>query len=314
VSLGEVVLLTGASGFLGSYMARELSAAGHRVIGLDAVQPPPERAGELAVFYRIRLPDPGLEGVVSRHRPWACLHCAGGSSVPASLSEPWRDFQAGAVVTYQLLEVLRRLAPECRTVFMSSAAVYGDPPGLPVSESAPAAPLSPYGLHKLMAEQAGALFRRLYGLPFAALRVFSAFGEGLRRQVVWDLCRKVLREGRLYLMGTGRETRDFIHAADVARAARLVAERAPLQGEVYNLALGRELSIAELARLVAGELGYRGAVEFDGLLPAGTPRRWRADTARLQALGFRPRVELEEGLRAFVRWCREQLQAQEGQD
>src|SRR5262249_51606749 len=133
-----------------------------------------------------------------------------------------------------------------------------------------------------------------------------AYGRGLRRQVVWDVCDKLLRAPTPVLQGTGDETRDFIHGRDVAQAAECLASRAPLHGECYNVASGRETSIAELSSHLIGSLEKERRVCFSGDLPRGTPARWRADINRLEALGFRQQVSLLDGLRDFVDWVREE--------
>ena len=109
-------------------------------------------------------------------------------------------------------------------------------------------------------------------------------------------------------MGRGGESRDFIHAADVARALVLLAENAPAQGEIYNLATGRETSIAELAELILGVLDPSALPVFDGINPSGNPLRWQADISRIAALGFAPTLPLETGLRQVANWCAAEFQ------
>jgi UDP-glucose 4-epimerase len=129
----------------------------------------------------------------------------------------------------------------------------------------------------------------------------------LRRQVIWDICERILTTGTLTLGGTGEETRDFIHAADVAGALVLLAERAPATGEIYNLATGRETAIAELAKLLATALGRKVSPTFDGRSRPGDPRNWRADISKLQALGYRPALSLESGLAQIAQWASAEL-------
>jgi UDP-glucose 4-epimerase len=223
------------------------------------------------------------------------------------MEDPAADFQGNAVLTFELLEALRTTAPGCRFLLLSSAAVYGDPAQLPVSEDHPLRPLSPYGYHKRQAELLCEEFSRIYALPTASVRIFSAYGPGLRRQVVWDICEKVLTTGRLVLRGTGGESRDFIHAADIARALRLLADSAPCTGEIYNLASGRETTITELATLLLAALGVEARPEFDQLATTGNPLNWRADISKISALGFQPTVTLEQGLRATATWSASEL-------
>ncbi len=294
----RIVLGTGAAGFLGSAVARHLAAGGAHVVGVDRIEPAADRAESLGAFHLSPLETEGLARRVGMLGPEACVHCAGGASVGASMADPAADFRDGPVATAALLEALRRSAPACRTVLLSSAAVYGDPAELPVAEDAPLRPLSPYGFHKMQTELLAREYHAVYHLPTASLRIFSAYGEGLRRQVLWDICRKALA-GRasepLALLGTGRESRDFVHAEDVARAAALVLEQAPLRGEAWNVGSGTETTVREAAETMLAALGLDREIVFDGHVPAGTPRRWRADIGRIRRLGFAPEVAFAEG-------------------
>jgi UDP-glucose 4-epimerase len=262
----------------------------------------------------LRLPDPHLCDEVKKTTPTLCIHCAGGASVAQSLKEPLTDFEAGPTVTSQLLETLRQHAPECRVIFLSSAAVYGNPSALPVDETKPAMPISPYGFHKWQSEILCREFAEVFGMHTASVRIFSAYGPGLRRQVLWDICRQLLRDGTLQLRGTGNETRDFVHAHDIARAVLTVADYAPFTGEVYNLASGCETSIRQLAKLAAAALAVAIEPSFDGIIPRGDPVRWRADIRKLQSLGFVPEMPLEEGVKTYAQWCRAQLAGPEPHD
>lgn len=306
--MNKTVLITGAAGFLGRYAVRQFARDGWRVIGLDDVPPENAPLGAGITFQRIKLPDPGLAQLLREASPDACVHCAGRASVGLSMDDPAADFRDNTVLTFELLEALRRHAPRCRFVMLSSAAVYGNPVSLPVSETHKPAPLSPYGYHKLQCELLCEEFARLFALPATSVRIFSAYGPGLRRQVVWDICERVLTTGALSLHGTGEESRDFIHATDIARALVRLAEMAPCQGEIYNLASGEEVTIAGLARAAVTALDAT-MVEpvFDGAATPGNPLNWRADIGRLRALGFAPSVSLEQGLRGVAAWSRAEL-------
>jgi UDP-glucose 4-epimerase len=150
-------------------------------------------------------------------------------------------------------------------------------------------------------------FSRVYGLRTASLRIFSAYGPGLKRQVIWDICRKAINQKELILQGTGRESRDFVHAQDIAAAMETVATFAPMRGEVYNLGTGLEVRIAELAQIILKALGIDGSPVFDGVVPQGNPLNWRADISLLSALGFAPTVTLEQGIQSFAGWFREEV-------
>lgn len=305
--MSKIVLVTGVAGFIGRYVARHFSEQGWSVIGID--NSPPENAplSSLSAYHRLQLPDSTLGNLLDQHSPQVCIHCAGRASVGLSIADPAADFHASTVLTFEVLNALRLNAPSCRFIFLSSAAVYGNPESLPVSETQSSAPLSPYGFHKWQCEQLCLEFAKAYSLPTTSLRIFSAYGPGLRRQVVWDICQKAITQNSLTLQGSGRESRDFIHALDIARALMVVATSAPMQGEVYNLGTGREVAIAELASLVLDALEYDGSPKFDGVVPAGTPLNWQADVSKLSALGFTASVPLERGIKTFANWCRAEL-------
>ncbi len=302
----ETVLVTGVAGFLGRYVARHFAREGWKVVGVDEI--PPENVQLPAVAYhRLHLPGADLSALLRAVGPAVCVHCAGRASVGLSMDDPAADFRGNALLTFELLDTLRQHAPACRFLLLSSAAVYGDPATLPVAETHPLHPLSPYGYHKRAAELLCEEFSRIYGLPTASVRIFSAYGPGLRRQVVWDICEKVLTTGRLVLRGTGAESRDFIHAGDIARALHLLATKAPAQGEIYNLSNGDEVTISELAGLLLKALGSSAEVQFDGVATPGNPLRWQADIAKIRALGFAPTIPLEQGIQAVATWSAAEL-------
>ncbi len=301
------VFITGAAGFLGRYIAEEFRRAGYEVSGTD-VRPADNsslRHGE--IYRQMELPDQALVDVLGQIQPDVCVHCAGGASVPASLENSGADFRSSVVVTEQLLSAIAAMAPRCRTIFLSSAAVYGQPSALPITEDAPTSPLSPYGYHKRMCELLFEQAAVIRGMPTAILRIFSAYGPGLRRQVLWEMASQLARGENVQLKGTGDESRDFVHASDIAAAVKTVADRAPFRGEVYNVASGMETGIREAAELMTSFFPGAASPQFAGQSIPGDPQRWRADCQRLGALGFGPRVSLEKGLASLAEWTKEQV-------
>jgi UDP-glucose 4-epimerase len=275
-----VIAVTGHRGFLGGAIARRLAETGWSVAGLGR----PE----------VDIPSNAFDDALDRLRPDFVVHAAGPASVPASVANPAAD-RAGSVDVLQSL--VERLG-DARLVYLSSAAVYGQPASLPVSEAAPLRPVSPYGRHRVECERLLADA----GIRATVLRIFSAYGEGLRRQVLWDICRQA-RKGAVELAGDGGESRDFVHASDVADAVAAAVRVAEFAGEAYNVASGTETTIAELARLLVGELRVESEIRFTGRARAGDPRRWRADVTRAGArLGYRPAVSIEEGASRYATW------------
>lgn len=303
------VLVTGVAGFIGRHVACLFSSQGYEVIGIDVLSPEDVslRSLNLDKYFQLQLPDAKLGEILEHYEIEACIHCAGRASIAESVSNPASDFYSGVPTTFEILNELRLHKPRCIFVFLSSAAIYGNPASLPVSETAAVNPISPYGFHKLQCELLCKEFSRVYGLRTASLRIFSAYGPGLRRQVVWDIFQKAQTNPVLSLQGTGNESRDFVHAEDISDAIMIVIKNGLFDGEVYNVATGREVKISELAEIILASSGITKKIEFDGIVPIGVPQNWRADISKLQGLGFSPSIALEKGIADFVDWCRGRL-------
>ena len=305
--MNGIVLITGVAGFLGRYAAQHFSTEGWSVVGVDNASPENAPLPTLTAYYNLHLPNPAFVDLLKNHSPAVCIHCAGRSSVGFSITDPSPDFYDATVLNFEILNALRLHAPECKYLFLSSAAVYGNPKALPVKETDPPNPVSPYGFHKWQCEQSCLEFSKVYGMSTASLRLFSAYGPGLRRQVLWDICRKIFIHKSLSLQGTGKESRDFIHAIDIARSLKIVAENAPLQGEVYNVGSGLEVTIEDLSGMILSATQSNLSPRFDGVVPQGTPRNWKADISKLESLGFTPSIPLPQGVKSYVSWCHAEL-------
>lgn len=309
--MGEMKLawVTGARGFLGRHVARHLSAEGWRVVGIGYG----EWSGDEAKTWGIaewRSADVGLaelrELATVAGPPDVIFHAAGSASVGFSLEQPFADFQRTVTTTAAVLEVMRTAAPAALLIYPSSAAVYGVVKHVPIAESSPIAPVSPYGVHKAMAEALCIMQSRNFGLRCAIVRYFSVYGPGLRKQLLWDLVRKIdASPAGIELHGTGDETRDFLHAEDAARIAALVARSAGNEPLIINGGSGDAVSVRDIANLVAAELGEKREFHFSGKGRAGDPPHYRADTRHLAKLGFVPRWTLQAGVRDYVGWLRQ---------
>lgn len=302
------ILVTGVAGFIGRHAARYLCNQGHEIVGIDIVSAENTSLNDITKYHQLDLTDRhGVSLMISSTRPDVCIHAAGRASVPFSMTHPDIDFDSGPLATFNLLNAIRTHAPECRFIFLSSAAVYGNPVSLPVVESMACQPLSAYGYHKLVSENICSEFSNVYKIRTAVLRIFSAYGPGLRRQVVWDIANKMLQGGQILLHGTGLESRDFINVSDILQAIGLLIEQSDFRSDLYNLASGEETRIRDLAELVQNHLDITEEIIFDGENPEGNPLNWRADITRLKALGFIPAVSLELGVQTFLAWVKNDL-------
>lgn len=299
--MSRTVLITGAGGFLARHTAESFRAAGWRVLGVGRTDPD-RISGLYAVFQLDDLSDAArIASLIEKHRPEAVVHLAAPSSVPESLRRPLSDLEAHVLPTARLLEAMRIAAVPARLLLVSSAAVYGQPETLPIREDAPLRPLSPYGFHKLQQELICDEYLTVFGTQVLKARVFSTFGEGLRRLAVFDLTARMLL-GDTTVFGTGDEIRDYLYAADIGSAFRTIVENATFDGSAINVASGERTTIAELAEHIHQRLGVREPLTFTGTAPAGLPQAWIADVGRLRALGWQPAHTREAALDRTMEW------------
>lgn len=225
-----------------------------------------------------------------------CLNASGSGSVSFSYNNPAMDKQLNLENVRVIAESLAQANPTCKLVNFSSAAVYGNPEKLPVHEGSSTRPLSPYGRNKLEAEK---MLKELahQGLSCNSLRVFSAYGPGLHKQIFWDLFLKSRQSEKIELFGTGHESRDFIYICDLLHAIECVLEKAVFEGETINVASGIEVTIKEAAGLFLNCLPGTKNLFFSGQSKAGDPLNWKADITHLRSLGFQPQTPLAQGLK-----------------
>ena len=300
---GSRALVTGGAGFIGSHLVDRLLTDGHEVCVVDdlstgsATNIPPQ-----ARFERVDICDPGsLEDVVAGFRPEVVLHAAAQTDVRRSIREP--DFDARVNVLGGL-NVLRAgvAAGARRIVCASTAAVYGNPDHLPVSETDPARPISEYGASKLAFEHYLGAYAARGLIEYAVLRYANVYGPRQRAEgeagVVAIFTRQMLAGDPVTIFGDGTKTRDYVYVGDVVDATIRAAAR-PL-GVVANVGWGREVSDLELFRAVAAATGYTHQ-------PTHAPDR-RGDIARIcldaaaarRTWDWRPSVSLQEGVRRVV--------------
>lgn len=296
------ILVTGASGFIGSHIAKSLADDGHDVVGCARTG-----CGIVGVESRsVDLIDYGaVQSLLSCVRPDAVVYCAGCANVSKSVEDPVGDFQGNVTATQNFLFSLNGLGlTATRVLFLSSAGVYGNPAVLPIAEKAGLAPLSPYALHKGMSELACRFMVNNHGMDVRVARIFSAYGPGLRKQLFWDMFKKARDLGRLPMWGTGLETRDYIYIDDLVAALKLILFDEGSVSTVFNVANGIEVSIAEAAYCFASAMGIdESLIEFNGAEREGDPINWRADVTRLEGLGYAPTVSIEDGVARYVDWA-----------
>jgi UDP-glucose 4-epimerase len=300
----RTILVTGANGFLGRHVSRAAALQGDRVIGIGHGEWMEEawRQWGLSAWHELDVTLASLLAYAGQ--PDIIVHCAGSASVGFSLENPAQDFERTVATTLEVLEYMRTSAPEAALVFPSSGAVYGRSTTLPISEESPLVPISPYGVHKKISEDLCRSYSQSFGLRVAIVRVFSAYGVELRKQLLWDACQKALM-GDCHFGGTGRETRDWVHAEDVARLLLIAGDHTEPGTKTVNCATGKDVAVEAMLAVLLEALGISRRPEFTGSARAGDPERVVGDPSRAAAWGWAPRRQWKEAASEYARWFRE---------
>lgn len=292
------ILVLGSEGFIGSNAVQYFSQKGYDVYGADIV------LKEAPHYLVINAEQPDFGRLFRDITFDYCINATGAANVQFSFAQPAIDFTLNVSNVYHLLDAVRQYNPQCHFINFSSAAVYGNPATLPIKEDTVAKPLSPYGWHKLYSESVCAEFAGYFNIKTVSLRVFSAFGEGLRKQLFWDLFQKskVPASAALEVYGSGNESRDFIYITDLLLAMECIMKNASFKGEVINIASGREIFIRDAVTAFVSFVNPGLKVVFNGQEKKGDPINWVADISVLKSLGFEPSYTLEQGLKKTVDW------------
>ncbi len=309
------ILVTGAAGYVGSVCASELVKARHSVVALDDLS-----AGHrAAVDKRVKLVEgdiadtAAVKRVCRRFRIEAVMHFAAKASVDESMRNPGLYYRNNVSGTIALLDVLVECGIQ-KFVFSSSAAVYGEPKGVPITEEHPLAPINTYGETKLVIERALAWYQHAHGLRWMALRYFNAagavgaLGEDHRPEthLVPRLLDAALNSDRTfhiygndYPTPDGTCVRDYVHVRDIARAHILALRALPrIRGAVFNVGHGEGFSVREVVRGVEEVTRRTLRVEVRPRR-AGDPAVLVASPAKISRdLGWKPR---HSDLRGIIR-------------
>jgi UDP-N-acetylglucosamine/UDP-N-acetyl-alpha-D-glucosaminouronate 4-epimerase len=309
-------LITGVAGFIGSNLARALVERGEHVRGIDNFATGrPENIARLRNSMDFRTLDIlDLEGL---HK--ACegidyvLHEAAIPSVPKSVADPIGGNRANVDGTLNVL-VAARDAKVKRVVYAASSSAYGDTPTLPKHEEMTPNPISPYAVAKLTGEYYMQVFYRVYGLETVSLRYFNIFGpqqdaNSEYSAVLAKFITLMLKNQQPTIFGDGEQSRDFTYIDNVIQA-NLLACTAPAKkvaGRFFNVATGERSTLNQTVEILKKLTGYTGSA-IHAPERAGDIKHSLADISRAQnAVGYKPFVNFEEGLKRTVSWYRSEV-------
>ena len=312
--VGTRVVVTGGGGFIGSHLVDALAEA-HEVVVIDNFS---SGRRENLIQHRdnprVRVEEADVCDVAAMNRLMAgaqkIYHLAT-QCVRLSLEDPELVHHVNATGTLNVCRAALRNGVRC-LVYISSSEVYGTAQRVPMDETHPCEPTTVYGASKLTGELYAKAFLRSYGLPVVVVRPFNTYGprshyEGVYGEVIPRFLVRFLNGLPPVIYGDGKQSRDFTYVSDTVRGILLAADSDALQGQVVNIACGKEVSILDLARLVPE------AAEVPALPPELAPdrpgdvRRHFADiTLARSVLNFSASVSIQEGLRRYVAWFKQE--------
>ena len=293
------VFVIGSKGFIGSHVVGHFGQQ-HDIWQCDVVT---DYVTEK--YFTVDATNSDFGEIFQKNNFDVCINCSGAASVPDSIKNPQRDFVLNALNVYKQLDAIRKYNPNCKYINFSSAAVYGNPENLPIVEESTINPISPYGFHKKMAEDICLEFFKNFNISSCSLRVFSAYGPGLQKQLFWDLSKKAAKNSTVELFGTGRESRDFIYISDLLNAIDCIIKKSKFKAEVINVASGIEVLIKDAVAIFYNNFDENINTKFFGKERKGDPSNWRADISKIQSYGFESKVSIETGLKAYIKWLKE---------
>jgi UDP-glucuronate 4-epimerase len=323
----QAILVTGAAGFIGFHVARQLLAEDRDVIGLDNLNSyydPALKLSRLNIlradprfgFVQADLEDhPSMASLFAKHRFAVVIHLAAQAGVRHSIDHPHAYVDSNLQGFINVLEGCRH--NECRhLVYASSSSVYGANTKLPFSVTDNVDhPISLYAATKKANELMAYCYSHLYRLPTTGLRFFTVYGPWGRPDMAIFLFTKAIIEGRpIKLFNHGKMRRDFTHIDDVTRVIERVIDRVPQGGEseigsaparIYNVGNHRPEDLMHVVSLLEKELGRAATKEMLPMQPGDVMETFADVGDLMRDTGFSPQTSIEDGIRSFVAWYRD---------
>ncbi len=296
------ILIIGSEGFIGKSISQYFLTLGHIVFTADIVNL--SKSNYLFLKSDIsNLPN------LFKHKNFdICINASGLANVSNSFDESNQDFVANVFNVHIILEAIKLFNKNCKFINLSSAAVYGNPKSYPISELDDLNPISPYGYHKLMSEVLCCEYNKVFDIQTISLRIFSVYGPGSRKQLFWDIYKKIEKSsnGTIEIIGNGDESRDFIFIDDLLEAVSCIIENSTFDGGAINVASGEETLIKNAIYTFVNLLQPSIKIIFDNKVRNGDPSNWQADISLLESFGFKHKYNLEFGLNKYVTWLKQQ--------
>ena len=301
------VLITGSSGFLGSSCVKKFLEEGLQIYGISRTLPNNCQLKKNNFIAQ----EISLEALKSFKQNFDfIIHCAGGSYLPYSYSNPKKDFTKTVLTSLEVLEYVRLYNPRAKVIYISSASVYNTNSSFPIDETVPLAPCSPYGVSKSIAEQLFKSYYDNFGINSCILRVFSAYGEGLKKQLFWVASNKIYHAqkehaNKVTFYNTGKNIRDWVYITDVVEAI-FSSLNIDFNFDIFNCG-GNSNSVLRVVNLLAQELGFEGKIIFNDGVKLGHPLCLVANNSKIyEKTSWRAKITLQEGVKKYIAWFKEE--------
>jgi len=296
------IFVTGGAGFIGSHLCKKLSDSTSNLTIYDNLSGGKvENVKHLPKVRFVKGDILDFKKLCSQKKVDIIFHLAAQVVVPYSMENPMEDFETNARGTLNVLEKARK--DDARVVFTSSAAVYGNPTKLPTPEDYGFNPFSCYGLSKVVGEEYCNMYSEQYGLDITILRLANAYGPRCHG-VINDFLDKIKRNPeKLEIIGTGLQSRDFVHVSDVVEAFTLSAVSEDSIGETFNIGFNKTTKIIDLAKMILKilKLSDRTAITTTNVSWKGDVNTiWFDISKARKELKWTPKISLEDNLRELV--------------
>jgi nucleoside-diphosphate-sugar epimerase len=311
------VLVTGADGFMGSHLVERLVSVGARVTVLVRPRSVTGTTGfalrnlegvehELEAILATDVAGPDAERAIRDAAPSIVFHLAADAYVERSFDHPREVWRTNVDGTLAVLEAARHGRGIERVVVTSSSEVYGPAQTETIAEDHRLEPTSPYAASKVAADRVAIAYRRTYGTPVAVIRPFNTYGPRHVYDVIPKFIARALRGEPLVVYGTGAQSRDFTYVDDMIDAFMAMGSHPAAQGRVVHFGQGEAVSIARLAAMVVDAVGSSSSIETAPARAAEVERLCCDHALATSLLGWRPSVDLAEGIRRSLVWARAQ--------
>jgi len=298
------ILITGAKGFLGSNVSRYFKNLGYKTYGIGHGGLSIEESQNIGLDYW-KKDDISIKSILEFDQKFDLIvHCGGSGSVGFSVEYPYDDFKKTVDGTLEVLEYMRLYNNEAQLIYPSSPAVQGEHTDTPINESYIGKPASPYGYHKKIAEDLCRSYSEKYDLKVSVIRLFSVYGEGLKKQLLWDAYKKIQNSDiEVIFWGTGKETRDFIHVNDVLSII-IKLLKSNNKFEIVNGGTGQKHTIKDVVERIRDLINPKINIKFNNQVKVGDPIYYWADLDRLKKYDFKTEIKFENGIKSFLSWAK----------